>query len=119
MRLHNLVPVLLALHASAALAATTPVRSAPNDANTFSIALDRTLDQAVVPDSQGLRAVTPAPYPRDLRHDGFRDGRRADALPAEQEPLPSGWLMALVTIGLVGYQLRRKHRLLRPHRFTF
>jgi hypothetical protein len=30
----------------------------------------------------------------------------------------SGWLMAVVAVVLVGYQLRRKHRFLRPHRFT-
>jgi hypothetical protein len=30
---------------------------------------------------------------------------------------PSAWLMGGVTLLLIGYQLRRKHRLLRPHRF--
>jgi 4-hydroxybenzoate polyprenyltransferase len=30
---------------------------------------------------------------------------------------PSAWLMIGVTLLLIGYQLRRKHRLLRPHRF--
>ncbi len=30
---------------------------------------------------------------------------------------PSVWLMLAVTLLLIGYQLRRKHRLLRPHRF--
>lgn len=30
---------------------------------------------------------------------------------------PSAWLMVGVTLLLIGYQLRRKHRLLRPHRF--
>lgn len=29
-----------------------------------------------------------------------------------------GWLMALVTVLLIGHQLRRKHRLLRPQRFS-
>ena len=33
------------------------------------------------------------------------------------EPAPSFWLMGAVTVFLIGYQLRRKHRLLRPHRF--
>ena len=32
--------------------------------------------------------------------------------------VPSGWLMALVTVLLIGHQLRRKHRFLRPHRFS-
>jgi len=32
--------------------------------------------------------------------------------------VPSGWLMALVTVLLIGHQLRRKHRFLRPQRFS-
>ncbi len=35
--------------------------------------------------------------------------------PPEQPP--SAWLMGGVILLLIGYQLRRKHRLLRPHRF--
>lgn len=34
------------------------------------------------------------------------------------ESIPRGWLMALVTVLLIGHQLRRKHRFLRPHRFS-
>lgn len=34
------------------------------------------------------------------------------------DPVPSGWLMALVAVLLIGHQLRRKHRFLRPQRFT-
>jgi len=34
------------------------------------------------------------------------------------DSVPSGWLMALVTVLLVGHQLRRKHRFLRPQRFS-
>ena len=34
------------------------------------------------------------------------------------ESMPRGWLMALVTVLLIGHQLRRKHRFLRPHRFS-
>ena len=30
------------------------------------------------------------------------------------DSMPSGWLMALVTVLLIGHQLRRKHRFLRP-----
>jgi hypothetical protein len=29
-----------------------------------------------------------------------------------------GWLMALVAVLLIGHQLRRKHRFLRPQRFS-
>lgn len=34
------------------------------------------------------------------------------------DSVPSGWLMALVTVLLIGHQLRRKHRFLRPQRFN-
>jgi hypothetical protein len=34
------------------------------------------------------------------------------------ESMPRGWLMALVTVLLIGHQLRRKHRFIRPHRFS-
>lgn len=34
------------------------------------------------------------------------------------DSVPSGWLMALVTVLLIGHQLRRKHRFLRPQRFS-
>lgn len=34
------------------------------------------------------------------------------------ESMPSGWLMALVAVLLIGHQLRRKHRFLRPQRFN-
>lgn len=34
------------------------------------------------------------------------------------ESVPSGWLMALVAVLLIGHQLRRKHRFLRPQRFN-
>lgn len=37
--------------------------------------------------------------------------------PSTQQP-PSVWLMGGVILLLIGYQLRRKHRLLRPHRFS-
>lgn len=33
------------------------------------------------------------------------------------EQPPSFWLMGAVALFLIAYQLRRKHRLLRPHRF--
>jgi hypothetical protein len=34
------------------------------------------------------------------------------------EQAPSVWLMVGVILLLIGYQLRRKHKLLRPHRFS-
>lgn len=34
------------------------------------------------------------------------------------DPITRGWLMALVAVLLIGHQLRRKHRFLRPQRFS-
>lgn len=34
------------------------------------------------------------------------------------ESMPRGWLMLLVAVLLIGHQLRRKHRFLRPQRFS-
>jgi hypothetical protein len=47
--------------------------------------------------------------------------KRDTAVPAADLPgtqRGSGWLMAIIALILIGYQLRRKHRFLRPHRFT-
>jgi hypothetical protein len=37
--------------------------------------------------------------------------------PADDESLPDLWLLGGVGVGLIAYQLRRKHRLLRPQPF--
>lgn len=42
----------------------------------------------------------------------------AALVPQVAEQPPSFWLMGAVTLFLIAYQLRRKHRLLRPHRFN-
>lgn len=51
---------------------------------------------------------------------GGGDGRvHSGSSPAGMdESMPRGWLMALVAVLLIGHQLRRKHRFLRPHRFS-
>ena len=46
-----------------------------------------------------------------------RAGETVTLVPPVTEQPPSFWLMGAVTVFLIGYQLRRKHRLLRPHRF--
>ena len=54
-----------------------------------------------------------------LHGDGRTSSRAASTATAMNESsVPSGWLMALVTVLLIGHQLRRKHRFLRPHRFS-
>jgi hypothetical protein len=54
-----------------------------------------------------------------LHGDGRTSSRAASsASTMNDSSVPSGWLMALVTVLLIGHQLRRKHRFLRPHRFS-
>ena len=54
-----------------------------------------------------------------LNGDGRASSRTSSASRGMNESsVPSGWLMALVTVLLIGHQLRRKHRFLRPQRFT-
>ena len=47
-----------------------------------------------------------------------RASSRASSTRGMNDSVPSGWLMALVTVLLIGHQLRRKHRFLRPQRFS-
>jgi hypothetical protein len=54
-----------------------------------------------------------------LNRDGRASSRASSPARAMSDSsVPSGWLMALVTVLLIGHQLRRKHRFLRPHRFS-
>lgn len=43
---------------------------------------------------------------------------RSSSTGGMDDSMPRGWLMALVAILLIGHQLRRKHRFLRPQRFS-
>lgn len=52
------------------------------------------------------------------RGDARASSRTSSATRGMNDSVPSGWLMALVTVLLIGHQLRRKHRFLRPQRFT-
>ena len=54
----------------------------------------------------------------NLNRDGRASSRSSSTTRGMNESVPSGWLMALVTVLLIGHQLRRKHRFLRPQRFT-
>jgi hypothetical protein len=49
---------------------------------------------------------------------GLGASRSSSSTAAIDESMPRGWLMALVTVLLIGHQLRRKHRFIRPHRFS-
>jgi hypothetical protein len=53
-----------------------------------------------------------------LGGDARASSRSSSAPRGMNESVPSGWLMALVTVLLIGHQLRRKHRFLRPQRFS-
>ena len=53
---------------------------------------------------------------------GSRDARAhsnsSSSAGGMDDSMPRGWLMALVTVLLIGHQLRRKHRFIRPQRFS-
>lgn len=53
-----------------------------------------------------------------LNAEGRASSRNSSTSRGMNESVPSGWLMALVTVLLIGHQLRRKHRFLRPQRFN-
>lgn len=59
---------------------------------------------------------------RQVRIDGTglsgSDARTGSPATASGMEDSRGWLMALVTVLLIGHQLRRKHRFLRPQRFS-
>src|SRR5687767_6230173 len=50
--------------------------------------------------------------------DARASSRNSSTARGMNQSVPSGWLMALVTVLLIGHQLRRKHRFLRPQRFS-
>jgi hypothetical protein len=47
-----------------------------------------------------------------------KDARSSGSTSASPDDSMRGWLMALVAVLLIGHQLRRKHRFLRPQRFS-
>ena len=53
-----------------------------------------------------------------FRGNDARNHSRSSTANGMEDSMPRGWLMALVTVLLIGHQLRRKHRFLRPHRFS-
>jgi hypothetical protein len=53
-----------------------------------------------------------------LGGDARGSSRTSSTTRGMNDSVPSGWLMALVTVLLIGHQLRRKHRFLRPQRFS-
>lgn len=53
-----------------------------------------------------------------LSGDGRASSMASSTAGGMNDSVPSGWLMALVTVLLIGHQLRRKHSFLRPQRFS-
>jgi hypothetical protein len=51
------------------------------------------------------------------RHDNRAHSGTSSAAGMD-DSMPRGWLMVLVAVLLIGHQLRRKHRFLRPQRFS-
>lgn len=54
----------------------------------------------------------------DARKHSSSSLARSSTAGGMDDSMPRGWLMALVAVLLIGHQLRRKHRFLRPHRFS-
>lgn len=54
----------------------------------------------------------------DNHSSGHSSASRSTSTNGMEDSIPRGWLMALVTVLLIGHQLRRKHRFLRPQRFS-
>jgi hypothetical protein len=106
-----LAAMLLAFSAPATQTANAPAEFAPAETHVVPFGSDQTV-RPVAATHTG-RASESASRPRPLSA-----AAAGNAGTIEQDALPNGWLMALVTIALIGYQLRRKHRLLRPQRFT-
>ncbi|MET0986009.1 MAG: hypothetical protein ABW034_11445 [Steroidobacteraceae bacterium] len=65
------------------------------------------------PQSLGSLSIGPAREEQAL----VRIDAEVPPAPAAVESTPDFWLLGGVCIGLVAYQLRRKHRLLRPQPF--
>jgi hypothetical protein len=107
-----LAAVLLALSAPAIQTANAPVEPALAErTHVRSSASEPSVERVAA--ARAGRSAESASRPRPLSA-----AAAGNAGAIEQDALPNGWLMALVTIALIGYQLRRKHRLLRPQRFT-
>lgn len=66
---------------------------------------------------QGARSHSGSPIARSSLTSASLSGSAPNAVGME-DSIPRGWLMALVAVLLIGHQLRRKHRFLRPHRFS-
>ena len=65
--------------------------------------------QQVRLDGGGLGGALSGSDPRSIR---------ASSTGGMEDSMSRGWLMAFVTVLLIGHQLRRKHRFLRPQRFS-
>lgn len=68
---------------------------------------------ANVPSRQGLGSASTL----DTDQASLSTNRVVSASSAGNESTPDLWLLVGVCVGLIAYQLRRKHRLLRPHPF--
>jgi hypothetical protein len=110
MRLIRLALALVAVSSTWAAAAANP---ALNN-SVIGTASTTAATQVVAGAAQGSRldGVTLGGEPRRSLNRASSAGSRMN------DSVPSGWLMALVTVLLIGHQLRRKHRFLRPQRFS-
>lgn len=119
MRLIKLALALVALSSSWAALANPAVNS------NISGAIAGTVGVSVVSTTAAAQAVSGQ---AQVRLDGglgshlgggdARSHTRSSSAGGMEDSMPRGWLMLLVTVLLIGHQLRRKHRFIRPQRFS-
>lgn len=90
--------------------------------NTLADARAERFAASLVPEFPSQRAVPAerihlAYVPTPMNHPMRASSQATALVPQVAEQPPSFWLMGAVALFLIAYQLRRKHRLLRPHRF--
>jgi hypothetical protein len=110
MRLNKLAWALVAVSASWAASANPAINNNVNGSIAGSTA---TTTQIVA--NQARQVRIDGGMSGNLGGSSARTGSQPGASGMEDS---RGWLMALVTVLLIGHQLRRKHRFLRPQRFS-
>lgn len=125
MRLIKLALALVAVSSNWAALASPAINSSVSGSIAGTVGATAVSATAAAPGSHlgaDLRSNLRSNLTSNLGHNLSGSDNRAHAgssqAGAMDESIPRGWLMALVAVLLIGHQLRRKHRFLRPHRFS-
>lgn len=114
-------PVLVALFLMIAFAIVPPATAATpaKDASATPDPVHRSAYLARSTDAYLMRRATePAATAASFAKRTGQPTRATSVEPSDAGRAPSGWLATFVVIALIGHQLRRKHRFLRPQRIT-